>query len=37
VFGGMYWLGLTGVLVGPVLVAVFLTLATLHEEAFEQA
>lgn len=35
VFGGMYWLGLTGILVGPVLVAFFLTLATLHKETLE--
>lgn len=34
VFGGMSWMGVTGVLVGPVLVAFFLALATIHREDF---
>ena len=30
VFGGMYWMGIPGVLVGPVLVAFFLALYTIY-------
>lgn len=32
VFGGLQWMGLVGALVGPVLVAFFLALATIHRE-----
>lgn len=31
VFGGLYWAGLTGLFVGPVLVAFFLALYTIYE------
>lgn len=37
VFGGMAWMGVTGVLVGPVLVAFFLALNRIHDEEFGQA
>ncbi|TVQ91032.1 MAG: AI-2E family transporter [Deltaproteobacteria bacterium] len=30
VFGGMYWMGLAGVLVGPVLVAIFMSLYRIY-------
>ncbi len=32
VFGGLWWLGITGVLVGPVMVAMFLALAKIYRE-----
>lgn len=35
VFGGMWWMGLTGVFIGPVLVSFFLALATIHAEEFD--
>ncbi len=34
VFGGMYWMGLTGVFIGPVLSSFFLALATIHAEDY---
>ena len=34
VFGGMYWMGIPGVLVGPVIVAFFLALYTIYLEDF---
>ncbi len=34
VFGGMAWMGITGVLVGPVLVAFFLALTRIRDEEF---
>ena len=34
VFGGLYWMGLTGLFVGPVLVAFFLALYTIYESEF---
>lgn len=34
VFGGLWWMGLTGVFIGPVLVSFFLALATIHAEDF---
>lgn len=34
VFGGMYWMGLTGVFIGPVLTSFFLALATIHAEDY---
>lgn len=37
VFGGMYWMGLTGVFIGPVLTSFFLALATIHAEDFRAA
>jgi predicted PurR-regulated permease PerM len=36
VFGGLRWMGLAGVLIGPVLVAFFLALATIHREQREE-
>ncbi len=36
VFGGMYWMGVTGVLVGPVVIAFFLTLAHILQEHLEE-
>ena len=35
-FGGMYWMGLPGVLVGPVIVAFFLALYTIYLKDFLQ-
>jgi predicted PurR-regulated permease PerM len=34
VFGGMYWMGLAGILVGPTLVAIFLALYRIYERDF---
>lgn len=34
VFGGLYWMGLSGLFVGPVLVAFFLALYTIYEVDF---
>ena len=34
VFGGMYWMGIPGVLVGPVIVAFFLALYTIYLQDF---
>lgn len=34
VFGGLYWMGLSGLFVGPVLVAFFLALYTIYEIDF---
>jgi len=34
VFGGLYWMGLSGLFVGPVLVAFFLALYTIYESEF---
>ena len=33
-FGGMYWMGIPGVLVGPVIVAFFLALYTIYLHDF---
>lgn len=32
VFGGIWWLGIPGALIGPVLMAMFLALARIHQE-----
>jgi predicted PurR-regulated permease PerM len=37
VFGGLAWMGLPGLLVGPVVVALFLALCEIYEEDFAVA
>ena len=34
VFGGIHWMGITGALVGPVLIAIFLALFTIYRENY---
>lgn len=34
VFGGMYWMGVAGILIGPVIVAFFLALYTIYVEDY---
>lgn len=34
VFGGIWWMGIAGALVGPVILAMFLALARIHREEF---
>ncbi|HND33297.1 MAG TPA: AI-2E family transporter [Myxococcota bacterium] len=37
VFGGLFWLGVIGILVGPVLVAMLLALLKIYEESLAEA
>lgn len=34
IFGGMYWMGLAGVLIGPLLMAICMTLYAIHREHY---